>query len=107
MAVTDAQIAFVRDLFADIGPITTRKMFGGLGIYSGGTIFALYLSDGSLLLKGAGEAKTAFEAAGWDRWTYTRRDGNRASMPYWHLPDDLHDDPEAACEWAQRSLAAL
>ncbi|MBT8416948.1 MAG: TfoX/Sxy family protein, partial [Silicimonas sp.] len=43
MAVTNEQIEMVRDLFAGVGPITTRKMFGGLGIYSEGTIFAVLM----------------------------------------------------------------
>lgn len=65
MAATDEQIAFVHDLFADVGPITTRKMFGGLGIYCDGTIFALLMSDGALRLKGAGEMPAAYAAEGW------------------------------------------
>ena len=55
MAVTDEQFAFVTDLFSDVCPITTRKMFGGLGIYNGGTILALLMSHGRLSLIGAGD----------------------------------------------------
>ena len=107
MAVTDEQIAFVHDLFADVGSLTTRKMFGGLGIYSGGVIFALLMSDGSLRLKGAGDMPRAYEAEGWEPWVYTRKDGAQSSMPYWVMPEHLHDDPEAAGAWALRALAEL
>ena len=108
MAVSEAQIEMVRDLFAGVGPITTRKMFGGLGIYHDGTIFAILMSDGALRLKGAGEMAATFEAEGWERWTY-QRDGSDtvAAMPYWSLPDDLLDDPDAASAWARRALDAL
>ena len=107
MAVSDEEIAFVRDLFAGLGPVTTRKMFGGLGIYSEGTIFAIMMSDGTLKLKGAGDMPAAFDAAGWAPWTYVRKDGAASSMPYWTIPDSLIDDPDAVCDWARRSLAAL
>lgn len=107
MAVSDAQIAFVHDLFAGIGPLGTRKMFGGLGIYADGKIFALLMSDGTLKLKGVGDMPAAYTAAGWQPWTYTRKDGAQSSMPYWTLPDDLLDDPETACDWARRALDAL
>ena len=107
MAVTEEQIAFVHDLFADLGPVSTRKMFGGLGIYLDGTIFALLMSDGTLKLKGAGDMPAAYEAEGWDAWTYTRKDGAQSSMPYWTLPEHLLDDPEDACDWARRALAQL
>ncbi len=108
MAVSDEQIEMVRDLFAGVGPITTRKMFGGLGIYTDGTIFAVLMSDGQLKLKGAGKMVETLDAEGWERWTYTR-DGSDTvrSMPYWSLPDALLDDPDEASAWAKRALEAL
>lgn len=108
MAVSDEQVETVRDLFAGVGPITVRKMFGGLGIYSDGTIFAVMMSDGTLKLKGAGAMAETFDAEGWERWTYAREGSDKATaMPYWSLPDALLDDPEAASDWARRALAAL
>lgn len=108
MAVSDEQIETIRDLFAGVGPITTRKMFGGLGIYAEGTIFAILMSDGTLRLKGAGDMAQTFDTEGWERWTYTRAGSDKATaMPYWALPDALFDDPDAASDWARRALAAL
>lgn len=107
MAVSDEDIAFVKDLFAGVGPITTRKMFGGLGIYCDGTIFALKMSEGTLRLKGVGEMVDVFTAEGWEPWTYTRKDGAASSMPYWAMPEALLDDPEEASAWARRALSYL
>ena len=107
MAVTDEQIAFVHDLFAEVGPITTRKMFGGLGVYADGTIFALLMSDGTLRLKGAGDMIDRYEAMGLRRWTYTRDSGKTAAMPYWELPASAQDDPEEACALAREALRHL
>ncbi len=69
MPITDEQIAFVTDLFSDLGPTTTRKMFGGLAIYADGTIFAILMGDGTLNLKGGSDMPMAFETAGWHPWT--------------------------------------
>ncbi len=108
MAVSDEQIEMVRDLFECVGPITTRKMFGGLGIYHDGTIFAILMSDGQLKLKGAGDMAETFDAEGWERWTYQREGSDKiTAMPYWSLPDALLDDPEEASAWARRALAVL
>ena len=108
MAVSDEQIEMIRDLFEGVGPITTRKMFGGLGIYSEGTIFAIAMSDGQLKLKGAGAMAETFDAEGWERWTYTREGSDKVTaMPYWSLPDALLDNPGEASNWARRALAEL
>ncbi len=108
MAVSDEQIEMVRDLFEGVGPITTRKMFGGLGIYAEGTIFAVLMSDGQLKLKGVGAMAETFDAEGWTRWTYSREGSDKvAAMPYWSLPDALLDDADEASAWARRALDAL
>lgn len=107
MAISDADIAFVADLFVDVGTISCRKMFGGLGIYADGTIFAVLLRDGRLMLKGAGTMPEAYAAAGWTQWVYERDNGAKGTMPYWQPPEDFHDDPETASDWARRALAAL
>ena len=107
MALTDEEIARVRDLFGDVGPITTRRMFGGLGIYRDDTIFALMRSDGAVMIKGAGDFRRYLEDLGCERWSYTRKDGAATAMPYWALPDDLYDDPEAASALARAALEHL
>lgn len=108
MSVSQDQIEMARDLFAGVGPVASRKMFGGAGLYSEGKIFAVLMSDGQLRLKGTGEVAKAFDAEGWERWTYQRDGSDKpTAMPYWSVPDDLMDDPEAASDWARRALDAL
>ena len=106
MAVTEEQIAFVRELFEDVGDLSTRKMMGGLAIYSRGTVFALLHSEGTLWLKGAGAMAGRMQADGWDRWSY-ERGGKPVAMPYWRLPEAALDDPETASELARDALRDL
>ena len=49
----------------------------------------------------------AFEDAGWQPRTYTRKDGAASSMPYWTIPDTFLDDPDAISNWARRAIHAL
>lgn len=107
MSLSDAQIAHASDLFASIPELTTRKMFGGLGLYSGGIIFAVIMSDGTVRLKGKGGMVERFETLGMERWT-TQRPGRKPShMPYWTLPDAWLDDPDAIGALAQEALEHL
>ena len=107
MAVSSEEIAHALDLFSDLGPLTTRKMFGGLSIYCDGVIFAILMSDGRLLLKGQGDMQAQFDAMGMERWAYTRKDGSPTHMPYWHLPEGARDDADEATALAREALRFL
>jgi DNA transformation protein len=107
MSVSDADIAFALELFDGLGPISTRKMMGGLCLYRDGVIFSILHGDGSIWLKGSGAFADHLTAEGWTRWTYARDGGKMAAMPYWRLPDALLDDPETACKLARDALAHL
>jgi DNA transformation protein len=105
MAVSAEDIAFVTDLFSDLAPISTRKMMGGLSIYSDGQIFAMMFGDGTLMLKASGALAQELADLGCTAFTYTnKKSGKLVSMPYWSLPDAALDDPTEACIWARKSL---
>jgi DNA transformation protein len=108
MSITAEEIEFAKDLLAGLGPLTTRKMMGGLCLYSEGTIFAIVHSDYGVMIKGAGDFQNELNDLGLTRWTY-QRDGKDkpTSMPYWKLPDSALDDPDEACALARRALAYL
>ena len=104
LAVTDADIAFVSDLFSEAGTITTRKMMGGLSIYCDGEIFSIMTAEGQLMIKAQGPLAKELEGLGASKFTYTRKTGKTTSMCYWDLPESAMDDPETAADWARRSL---
>ncbi len=98
---------FARELFNDIPDLNTRRMFGGMGLYSGPTIFALQLSDGRLMLKAKGLFAARMKALGGTEWTTLRKNGKISAMPYWTLPDAYLDDPSEACDLAREAMDAL
>ena len=107
MSISQENIDFALELFEGLGPLTTRKMMGGLCIYSDGTIFSIIHSDGTLWLKGKDAFGDKMTADGWPRWSYSRDGKKTTYMPYWLLPDSALDDPDAACDLARQALAIL
>lgn len=95
----------LRDMFAGLGPITIKRMFGGKGIYYNGLITALVV-QGEVLLKADAISAPEFEAAGSTQWTYESRKGKVAAMPYWSIPDLAIDDPDEMTIWARKSYEA-
>jgi DNA transformation protein and related proteins len=94
----------IADLFAPLGPVRVRRMFGGQGVYRGELMFALEAS-GELYLKADAETVPLFEAAGSRPFVY-EKEGRTARMSYWLLPDGAADDPEEASRWARSALDA-
>jgi DNA transformation protein and related proteins len=94
----------IRDLFASLGPVRIRRMFGGQGIYSGELMFALEIAD-ELFLKVDDGTMPAFRTAGSRPFVY-ERDGRATEMSYWRLPDGALDDPDEAERWGRLALEA-
>ena len=108
MSLSDADIAWAQELFNDIPDLGTRKMFGGLGIYSDGVIFALMKSEGLMMIKAQDSAfESKLADMGAEKWTYTRKNGTQSAMPYWSLPEAALDDPELAHALARQALNLL
>ena len=105
MAISDADIEHVRELFHELEPLTIRRMFGGTGIYSDGRIFAVQRSDGILFLKAKGEFAERLAEAGADPFEMEMK-GKLRSMGYMSLPPEALDDPGLACQWARDALRA-
>jgi DNA transformation protein len=101
--------AFVRELFAGLGPIQIKRMFGGAGVYADGRMFAL-LADDAIYLKTDDALKQALTGEGCGPFIWEPSSGPRAgekvAMSYWRLPDAALDDPELAAQWGAKALAA-
>jgi DNA transformation protein len=95
----------LRDMFAGLGTIQIKRMFGGKGIYYKGLITALVV-QGEVLLKADAISAPEFEAAGARQWTYESRKGKSAAMPYWSIPDNAIDDPDELAIWVRKAYEA-
>lgn len=99
---------FVSELFAAMGPIHIKRMFGGAGVYAQDRMFAL-LADEAIYLKADDALKAALAEEGCGPFIWAPSSGPRAGaqvdMGYWRLPDAALDDPDLAAEWGRKALA--
>jgi DNA transformation protein len=95
----------IADLFAPVVPVSTRRMFGGHGVYAEGMIFAIEI-EGRLYLKTDAENRPAYEARGMTPFTYEKKTGGQAVMAYFALPDDAYDDEDLLAELTRLGVQA-
>lgn len=92
----------LQDLFAPLSGVSFRRMFGGVGIFRDGLMFAL-VADGTLHMKVDDITRADFEAEGCSPWVYEGKNG-AVTMPYWPAPERLFDEPDEFAAWAQRAF---
>lgn len=81
---------------------TQRKMFGGVGIYAEGRMFAIGWRD-SLYLKTDGESRTEFEELGSRPFEPNER---MTSKTYFEVPAQVAEDDAELAAWAHRAIEA-
>ena len=97
-----------RDLFAGLGDIRIKRLFGGAGIYAGEVMFAL-IADDVIHVKADADLAAALEAEGSGPFVWIAPAGPKARRPiamsYWRLPEAALDDIDQALDWGRRALA--
>jgi DNA transformation protein len=102
MPVTDRFVEFVVDQLEACGPITSKRMFGGVGIYAADLFFAL-LDDDVLYLKVDDSNRADFEAAGTGPFR-PYGDGGEV-MQYYEVPVGVLEDATELGRWAMKAIA--
>ena len=97
-------LAHALELLAPLGPLRSRRMFGGWGLYVEDLFIAIIAFD-QLFLKADDETRPRFEAAGCRRFEY-EREGQVASLRYFCPPEDAMESPALMRPWAQLALEA-
>lgn len=103
MPVSKGFLDFVVEQLDACGPIVTKRMFGGVGVYSADVFFAIVDED-VLYLKTDDETREAFERAG-SRPFDPYRDG-RLSKHYFTVPVSILEDADAMTAWGRKAIAA-
>jgi len=91
--------AIVDRLLADLQaarPITSRKMFGGVGIYADDVFFAV-IDDDKLYFKVDDGNRAAYDDAGMEPWVIAGE--TPTVQPYREVPEAVRLNPEALKEW--------
>jgi DNA transformation protein len=99
---------YVKELFAGLGPVQIKRMFGGAGGYADGVMFLL-LDNDTIHIKVDDALKVELREAGSGPFVWEPRTGPRAGekvdLGYWRLPDSALDDPDEAANWGRKALA--
>jgi DNA transformation protein len=94
----------LQELFAEFGPVSIRRMFGGMGVFADGLMIAL-VSRGVIFLKADAETIPVFEHEGQAPFSYATKNGEHTLTSYWRMPDRLYDDAEELARWARDAHA--
>jgi DNA transformation protein len=104
VAISQEYLRYVLEQLRGLGRITSRRMFGGAGIYCGEVFFALVFED-QLYFKEGDANRAEYEERGMQRFK-PYADRPELSMTYYTVPVDVLEDSEQLREWGRRSVAA-
>ena len=97
-------VAYLSDVFEEFGAISSRKMFGGYGIYHNGLMFGL-VADDELFLKVDEDSRNEFKKLDLEAFEYVKNN-KRMKMSYHRAPEEIFEDKEEARAWAIRAFDA-
>lgn len=101
MSVSAAFQRYILEQLAELGGVTARSMFGGVGLYHEALFFAL-LDDDTLYMK-VGEINRADYAARGMKPFCPFPDKPAYEMGYYEVPADVLEDPAELAAWARKS----
>jgi len=96
-------IDFLTDQLHDIDDLVAKRMFGGVGLYSGDLFFAIVHDD-----------VVYFKVDDVNRGDYVRAgtkpfkpyEDRPMTMQYYEVPASVLEDADELCRWARAALAA-
>ena len=100
MSVSDGYRTYIIEQLAALPALSTRRMFGGLGLYSGDWFFAL-IDDDVLYFKVDDANREDYVSRGMKAFMPIP---DKASMGYFQVPEDVIEEAEELTRWARRSV---
>jgi DNA transformation protein and related proteins len=101
MSVSDSYLAFVLEQLAGVRGIVTKRMFGGVGIYSGDAFFAIVDND-TVFFKVDAALAAQYRNAGMP--PFAPIPGKPPMRGYYQVPVDVLEDANAMTRWAKQSV---
>jgi DNA transformation protein len=96
-------LAYVLDQLAGLEAVTSRRMFGGVGLYSNEFFFGL-IADDVLYLRVDDSNRADYSTRGMAQFR-PYADRPHVSMNYYEMPADVLEDAGELVTWARRSVA--
>ena len=86
---------------ANLRGVTTRRMFGAIGLYQGEHFFAI-IDDGRLYFITNETTRLRYEQAGAKPFQYAP---GKFLRTYYDVPVDVLEDDTMLCEWAREAVS--
>ncbi|UXH79020.1 TfoX/Sxy family protein [Roseateles amylovorans] len=106
-APVNAFAAHCSELLSPLGPVRSRRMFGGHGLYVDDLFIGLILRD-QLYLKSDAQSRPRYLAAGCEpfRYSRTRADGTtvEADLSFFQPPEDALESPALMRPWGRLAM---
>jgi DNA transformation protein len=103
MAFSADYLDFVLDQMDSFGPITYKKMFGGVGFYKDGLMFG-GLMNGILHFKVDDLTRQTFIDRGMEPFAHGKPKKNLPT--YYQVPVEIIEDRDELAIWAEKAYAA-
>lgn len=97
-------VEYLHELFSDFGPIESKRMFGGHGVFHSGLMFGL-IADDTLYLKVDDESLALFEDQNLGPFEYEKK-GKLMQLSYYEAPPDCLENRDEATRWARIAYEA-
>jgi len=104
MPVSSNYLGYVCEQLAGLGGVSSRRMFGGAGLYCDEFFFALVDND-TLYLRVNDANRADYTSRGMSQFR-PYPDSPQFSMSYYETPADVLEDATELVAWARRSVAA-
>lgn len=102
MPITDSVVQQFLGELNQARPVTHRKMFGGIGIYSDGVFFSV-IDDDRLFFKVDEVNLPNYQAFQMKQWEIEGPSGG--PMPYYEVPAEIRADADKLGQWIDDAVA--
>jgi DNA transformation protein len=100
MSVSDGYRIYIIDQLAALPALSTRRMFGGIGLYSDACFFAL-IDDDVLFFKVDDSNRDDYVSRGMKAFMPFP---GQSSLGYFQVPADVIEEAEELARWARRAV---
>ena len=97
-------VAHIVDLLQFIGPVESKSMFGGFGMFLEGLMFGL-VAGNELYLKVDTQNLQDYEDLGLQAFSF-EKNGRQFKMSYYQAPEEAMEDAELLIDWASNAYGA-
>ncbi|MBC8216944.1 MAG: TfoX/Sxy family protein [Planctomycetes bacterium] len=101
MSVSDEYLTYVIDQLECLGPVQSRRMFGGAGLYFEGLFFAI-IADDILYFKVDDSNRPDYEEASME--PFRPFPDKSTVMGYYQVPIDVLENRDRLRDWAEKAL---